>query len=72
MPTLRLSCDVYTESVVSMAAEQYEELGLAQIGIDSDGQYSLCHFTDCPYGELQTMREFENYVIDLMNTAGNS
>ena len=33
-----------------------------------DNSHWVCSFDGCRYDEKQTLHEFENYVIDFMNT----
>lgn len=63
---LKLSKDIYSPEVVQTALHDYE--GLASIAMSEDQNCRILNFSDCPYGEQRTVREFENYLIGLENT----
>lgn len=63
--TLKLCKEVYSQNVVLQSKDAFS--GLAKITISSDGGYWICCFTNCKVDALQTIAEFENYAIDLMN-----
>lgn len=67
MTELKLNTDIFDISCVEKTATAYK--ALCKIKINKTDNYMICRFTDCLYDEEETVREFENYIIDLMNTA---
>ena len=63
---LRLNKQIFDYGTVVTAIKAY--MDLATITIDDDRLYWVCSFYDCVYPESLTICEFENYVIDLMNS----
>ena len=70
MNTLRLVKDLYSYEMIEKAADSFSSL--CKISISIDGNYYVCSFDMCKYDELVTIREFENYLIDLINMHGMS
>lgn len=66
MNELKLSTNIFGIRNVEKAIVAYKDL--CKIGINYTGNYIICEFTDCIYDNEETIREFENYIIDLMNT----
>lgn len=62
---LLLSKELYDKSIILSAVQQYHKL--AMIKVHEKGNYWECVFTECNYDRRITMREFENYVIDMTN-----
>lgn len=63
---LKLHKDIFDRSSIVSGVRAYQSL--ANIHIEEDKSYWICSFTNCVYEPELTQREFENYVIDLMNT----
>lgn len=63
--TLKLCKEVYSPNVVIQSKDAFS--GLAGITISEDSDYWICSFTNCKVNTSQTVAEFENYAIDLMN-----
>ncbi len=62
---LKLKKEIFDLSDLEIALADYYKI--AEIHIESSSDYWLCHFVQCEYDMEQTMYEFENYIIDLMN-----
>lgn len=65
MIKLELCKEIYNKQSISIAMGAFRDL--AKISINEFGNYYEISFNDCSYDESMTMREFENYVIDLQN-----
>lgn len=65
MMILKLSKEIYSHNVVLQSINAFS--GLAEIAISIELNYWTCCFTNCKVDPLQTISEFENYAIDLMN-----
>ena len=61
----RFNSEIYSQKAISIAAEAYKDL--AEISISVTPEESLVIFDQCEYDEEQTVKEFGNYVIDVMN-----
>lgn len=66
---LELSRELYDEKVLSEGISAYR--GLAKIYVDQDSSYWILAFDRCVYGFERTKKEFENYLIELMNVRHN-
>jgi hypothetical protein len=62
---LRLNKEVYNLDDIRTGIKGYENL--CSISVADDGKYWTCCFTECRYDALVTAREFENYIINVMN-----
>lgn len=58
---------LYSENSIRKAIDAFD--GLCHITAIKDGDYVQCTFSNCRFELMETMREFENYLIDLMNCA---
>ncbi|MBR0406276.1 MAG: HxsD-like protein [Eggerthellaceae bacterium] len=65
MVTLTLRKEIYQKSFVEKAILAYASI--ARIDVTTKGDYILCAFRQCTYDENLTVKEFENYLIDLTN-----
>ena len=65
MTKLLLSKDIYKLSLINETASAFSTL--AKISLYDDGSYIVCLFENCTYSKEQTIKEFENYLIDLCN-----
>lgn len=65
MMTLKLCKEIYSLNVVLQSKDAFS--GLAEITISTGCDYWTCCFTNCKVDASQTIAEFENYAIDLMN-----
>lgn len=68
MVEVKLNGALYPTWAVQRAMADYA--GLAIITAEDNGEYCICHFDGCRYDESLTMREFLNYLIDLLNSGG--
>lgn len=66
MMTLRLNKALYEKDSLQDAVNAYREL--AKIEVREQDPYWIIHFRQCRYEERQTAAEFENYLIDRMNS----
>ena len=60
---LQLSSDIFSLQAVEAAVRAYS--GLACIQVESQPGGWLLSFTDCRYDPQLTIREFNNYLINL-------
>lgn len=70
MKELLLNKDIYSENSILIAREQFNKLCKVQI-VQYD-VYCKCIFSECIYDENETVKEFENYLIDFINTRGKN
>lgn len=69
MKRTKLSKNIYDESIIRQAIRDYGSI--ANIQLKSDSAYYDLQFENCKYDENRTLKEFENYLIDLMNVRGS-
>lgn len=62
---LYLIKEIYIKSAIYKAIEDYHLI--SKIDLSENNFYYICSFTFCQYDVTETIKEFENYVIDLMN-----
>ena len=62
---LLLNKELYEKDIILLAVKQYSRL--AVVKINDQGIYWECKFLKCKYDAEVTIREFENYAIDLIN-----
>lgn len=63
MNSLVLSKEIYPEHCLSQAKSDYTQL--ATITISENSSKWIIEFSDCVYDINQTIKEFENYLIEL-------
>ena len=68
MKELKLNKDLYPLEFIKTAADTYHDL--CTISVVERSPYYICLFSDCIYNEEITKKEFENYLIDLLNSHG--
>lgn len=66
MNELKLSKDIFEVNAIENAILQYKDICIISKNENSD--YYTLIFSDCVYSVEETINEFENYVIDLMNS----
>lgn len=66
MMTLRLNKELYEKDSLQDAVDAFQEL--AKIEVREQDSYWIVCFRQCRYEEKQTVAEFENYLIDRMNS----
>lgn len=66
MKRIELNKSIYNTGLVTQAIEAFDNL--CKIKIVENGNYIECEFSNCVYDEDTTAKEFENYIIDLLNT----
>ena len=63
MNELRLSSQIYSEGCIREGIDAFADLCSISLS-SSDGTY-IVSFSDCVYDTDETMKEFENYLIEL-------
>ena len=63
MSKLELSKEIYKYSDLVNCCNAY--LDFAKTDVRDDGEYWIVVFTDCKFDEIETLKEFENYLIEL-------
>lgn len=56
---------LYQRQCVEQAVQDYR--ALARIRVSHSDGYIVCTFSRCSYDRETTIKEFSNYIIDLMN-----
>ena len=69
MNELYLSTEIYSVEIIKAAIRQFASL--SDINLITESSYYKCIFSECIYDTEETMKEFENYIIDSMNS-GNA
>ena len=64
----RYSKEFYRADDVSAAIRDYKKL--AKITISEENGYYICTFSDCLIDPKRIVLEFDNYLIELMNSRG--
>lgn len=67
MKTQKFDAEIYPLAVIQRAVRDYAEI--AQIQILPLKKYTACVFYDCVASEELTVKEFGNYLIDLIGSA---
>ena len=57
--------EIYDFVAIKAAAEEYKSL--AHVHVEETHDYYICAFTKCKHGSTRTIREFCNYIVDMMN-----
>ena len=65
MKQITLNKEIYSQDAVVRAVKDYKQF--ARITIADKNDYWIVKFFACKYDELRTIKEFENYLIDLEN-----
>lgn len=65
MNELRLRKSIFNSDILEGAISDFSDL--CDIQIKNENDYVICSFFNCKYDTIETMKEFENYVIDLLN-----
>lgn len=68
MNKLYLSKDLYKKDAIEKTVMAFSDLSTITAYDDSD--YYICVFDKCTYEASVTIKEFENYLIDLCNKLG--
>lgn len=64
----RYSKDFYTVEAVIIAIKDYRKI--ATITMREEGRYYVCSFSKCIVDPKRVVFEFNNYLIELMNSRG--
>ena len=67
MNELYLSKDIYSTYLIEQTIVAFSNL--ADISFYDNDNHNICVFKNCIYSLDQTIKEFENYLIDLSNKA---
>ena len=62
---IKLNKEIYSAKHIQQAVSDYSSL--ADIRMTEENVYFVCSFSACRYDEQRTVKEFVNYVTDLMN-----
>lgn len=62
---LYLIKEIYRKNAIYKAIEDYRSI--SNIDMNENEKYYVCSFRFCQYDVQETIKEFENYIIDLMN-----
>lgn len=68
MNRLEISKEIYSLHNVEKAINDYSDI--ANIILSQDTDYFVLEFSKCVYESNITIKEFENYLIDLSNIKG--
>lgn len=68
MNDLKLNKELYDRKDLILVAKVFSHL--AMIRMQEDNNYWICRFENCRYSTEQTKMEFENYLIDYINSKG--
>lgn len=68
MNSLELHTELYSYDALMAAVKAFS--AICRIQIEPKNAHFVCTFTDCLYDTKETMKEFENYVIDWLNAGG--
>ncbi len=66
MNKLFLNKCMYPKITILTAIKAFSSL--CSIKLFEQNKYYICEFNNCTYGMTETKKEFENYLIDLINT----
>ena len=69
MKTRKFDLDIYPLDFLRRAARDYSHI--AKIVIIPAKRYAQCYFLACKVDELLALKEFSNYVIDLIGSKGH-
>lgn len=62
------SHQIYTSEVLLLAIKDYREYAKIEIS-ESTLSCSKLRFSECKYGLFETVQEFNNYLIELLNAS---
>ena len=65
---LKLNKELYKYEDIILVTKVFSHLAL--IEVEEDNNYWKCRFKNCRYNTEQTELEFENYLIDYINSKG--
>ena len=68
MNDLKLNKELYKYEDIILVTKVFSHLAL--IEVEEDNNYWKCRFKNCRYNTEQTELEFENYLIDYINSKG--
>lgn len=60
----------YSKKVLTKAISDYHRI--ATIKLSENGSHYMCEFRKCVVDEQTVMNEFNNYLIELLNSSGDS
>lgn len=63
MINLKLNKEIYPLKSLQQACKDYSKL--TKIKVENFLQYWILSFSDCQYDEVETAKEYENYLIEL-------
>ena len=66
MADLFLSKEVFPADAIKTARKAFSSL--CDISVAQNSNYTICSFYNCKFDAEITKREFENYLIDFLNS----
>lgn len=66
MKKLRVNRDIYSNTAIEQTINAYTSY--AAISVSYRQRYAIITFRKCKYDEVQTVKEFENYMIGAENS----
>ena len=54
--------------IKALLAAKYDYRNLATIDISDEGEYHCCSFRNCVVDPLRIMHEFDNYLVEVINS----
>jgi hypothetical protein len=58
--------NLYPLEIINVAVSAYSRI--AEISLEQCGDYTLCRFSRCVVSSALVVNEFDNYLIELMNS----
>ena len=65
MSKVKINKNIFGKETVLRAMEEYS--GIATINVNETDEYFDLDFDNCKYDQEETVKEFENFLIDLTN-----
>ena len=65
MSRVKINKNIFEKETVLRTIEEYSDI--ATININETDEYYDLNFDNCKYDQEETVKEFENYLIDLTN-----
>ena len=66
MKKLRVNRSIYSDESVAQTILAYKDFAVTSVSYKKD--YAIITFWKCKYDEVQTVKEFENYMIGVENS----
>lgn len=69
MNDLLLNKNIYVKRNIQVVIEVFKKL--CKVTIEENSKYWELTFSECVYDKTRTVKEFENYLIDYINSEGS-